>query len=108
MRIEFVGARVFAHGITGDEIRAVVEYPIIVSRVEPRHPDSDPHIFVGRFDENEPPIEVGADRVDAQHWLVFHAMMLRPATAKDLGLDETHPQVVHDITGQRPEGRRQQ
>jgi hypothetical protein len=108
VRIELVGTRVFAHGITGDEIRAVVEYPIIVSRVEPRRSDSDPHIFVGRFDENEPLIEVGADRVDAEHWLVFHAMMLRASTAKELRLDETHPEVVRGMAGQRPEGRERQ
>ncbi len=45
------------------------------------------------------------DRVEAEHWLVFHAMLLRSSTAKRLGLGETHPEVVRDITGQRSEGR---
>lgn len=72
MRVEFVGARVFAHGIDRDEIRAVVEYPIIVGRVEPRLRGSRP----------------------AQYWLVFHAMMLRRTTAKKLRLEKTYPEVV--------------
>ncbi|MBS9535226.1 hypothetical protein KIH27_16685 [Mycobacterium sp. M1] len=84
-------------------MRAVIEYPIFVSRVERRRPDSDPHIFIGRFDENEPPIEVGADRLSARHWLVFHAMMLRLSIAKELGLDRTHPELVRDIAAQRTE-----
>lgn len=80
-------------------------YYTIVSRTEQRRPGSDPHIFVGRFDENEPPIEVGADRLETGHWLVFHAMMLRASTAKVLRLDETHPAVVRDIASQRAERR---
>lgn len=99
MRIDFVGRRWFIHGIRREEVRAVVEYPIVVSRVEQRIPGTDPFIFVGRYDENEPPIEVGAEPVTDRHWPVFHAAMLR--VAKALGLDKTYPDVVRDIANQR-------
>ncbi|TXH10982.1 MAG: hypothetical protein E6R04_03255 [Spirochaetes bacterium] len=101
MRIEFTGRRWFVHNITEEEIRSVLEFPLVRWRLTARIAGSDPFMFVGRYDDNEPPIEVGAEPVTSEHWVVFHAMMLRVGTALDGGLDRTHPEVVRDIASQR-------
>lgn len=80
-----------------------MEHPIVRWRLTARIPGSDPFMFVGRYNDNEPAIEVGAEPVTDEHWVVFHAMMLRVGTAVDGGLDRTHPEVVKDIASQRGE-----
>ncbi len=49
------------HGITDEEIRAVIEYPMWTARVVARIPDSEPRLYIGRRVDTEPPIEVLAD-----------------------------------------------
>ncbi|MFE3444702.1 hypothetical protein ACFXNW_16865 [Nocardia sp. NPDC059180] len=91
------------HGITEQEIRAVVSYPLLRVQVTPRLPGAVPHLFIGNFDEGEPLLEIIADLVDPAEWVVFHAMMLRPQTIKQLQLEALLGD--GDLAQQRPERR---
>jgi hypothetical protein len=71
------------HGITDDEIRAAIEYPLWTARVVPRLPATEPRLYIGRRVDTEPPIEVLAD-TSATACVVFHAMMLRLSTLAEL------------------------
>ena len=82
MRIVILGSAL-RHGITEDEIRSVIEYPIWTARVVPRIPDTEPRLYIGRRADAEPPIEVLADTSSTDR-VVFHAMMLRLSTLAEL------------------------
>jgi hypothetical protein len=71
------------HSITGDEIRAVVMYPLLRYVITTAYPDAETYMFVGRI-EREPWIEVGAEDEDGENWAVFHAMLLTPRRAQDV------------------------
>ncbi|MBH0776201.1 hypothetical protein [Nocardia bovistercoris] len=88
------------HGISDDEIRAVVSYPMLRTRLTQRLPETLPYPFIGNFDQDEPPIEVIADLVDPAEWVVFHAMMLRPQMIRQLQLEELFE--FGDLAYQRP------
>ncbi|GAA5066909.1 hypothetical protein [Nocardia callitridis] len=99
------------HGVTDDEIRAVLSYPVFRIRIAPRQEGSDPYLFIGSYDEDEPLIEVIADLADPDKWIAFHAMMLRPATIQNLRLEMGLELVVNEldldnIVRQRPERRK--
>ena len=66
------------HGITHDEIRAVVSYPALRIALAPRIPNTTPVLHIGPTAANEPWIEVIADNVTPTELIIFHAMMLRP------------------------------
>lgn len=68
------------HGITPDEVRAVVTFPALRLTLAPRRPNSAPMLFVGPAAPNEPWIEVIADMAIPEVAEVFHAMMLRRST----------------------------
>lgn len=98
------------HGIAEDEIRAVLSYPVFRIRIAPRQEGADPYLFIGSYDENEPLLEVIADLVDPDQWIAFHAMMLRPSTIQNLGLEMGLELVMdeldlNNIARQRPERR---
>ena len=90
------------HSIEPDEIRAVVEYPIDRTQLQPRIAGAVPWLYIGKYDEGEPPIEVIADLANPDEVVVFHAMMLRLATALAVGLPDRHPQLIQELVGQRP------
>lgn len=71
------------HGITDDEIRNAIEYPMWTARVAARVPDTEPCLYIGRRADVEPPIEVLADTASGQ-CTVFHAMLLRLSTLAEL------------------------
>jgi len=71
------------HGITEDEVRSAIEYPLWTARVVPRIPDTEPRLYIGRQTDTEPPIEVLAD-ISGDKCVVFHAMMLRLSTLAEL------------------------
>jgi len=79
MRIEIRGSAT-EHGITPDEIRAVVTFPALRLTLAPRRPNSTPVLYVGPAAPNEPWIEVIADMAIPEVAEVFHAMMLRRST----------------------------
>ncbi|MBF6097312.1 hypothetical protein IU510_04365 [Nocardia cyriacigeorgica] len=91
------------HGITEQEIRAVVSYPLLRVHITPRLPGAVPHLFIGNFDEDEPLLEIIADLADSAEWIVFHAMMLRPQTISQLHLEEFLGD--GDLAQQRPQRR---
>lgn len=94
------------HNITDDEIRAVVSYPLLRLHLIPRREGADPYLFIGKFDEDEPLIEVIADLFDdPSDWVVFHAMMLRPQIVKNLQLEALIVGMTGDLASQRPERR---
>ena len=68
------------HGITPDEVRAVVTFPTLRLTLAPRRPNSAPMLYVGPAAPNEPWIEVIADMAIPEVAEVFHAMMLRRST----------------------------
>jgi hypothetical protein len=88
------------HGITEEEIRAVVSYPLLRTQLTPRLPEAVPYLFIGNFDEDQPLIEVIADLADPDEWVVFHAMMLRPQMISQLQLEELLG--AWDLAHQRP------
>lgn len=72
------------HGIADDEIRAVLEHPIIRYRLTPRfEPDAQLNRMVGD-PHGGPLIEVVADQVDAEELHVFHAMLLTSAVVREV------------------------
>jgi hypothetical protein len=89
VRITILDAALW-HGVEPKEIRAVVEYPLDRTPLKPRLQGTRPWLYIGKFDENEPPIEVIGDLTDADGLIVFHAMMLRPSTAIAVGLHLRH------------------
>ncbi|UGT64511.1 hypothetical protein [Nocardia asteroides] len=93
------------HGITGEEIRAVVFYPVLRTRLTPRLPGAVPHLFIGKFDEDEPLIEVIADLADPGEWIVFHAMMLRRELVEQTRLGALLAEADRDFAPQRKERR---
>lgn len=84
------------HDITPEEMRAVMEYPLLRARMKPKY-GKIPFMFVGRYDDNEPPLEVGANYITEDWWAVFHAMLLRRSTARAMNIHVTHPGVFKDI-----------
>ena len=90
------------HGITGAEIRAVVEHPIVRYRLAPRvEPDAQLVRMVGD-PGGGPMVEVVADRVDADELHVFHAMLLTSAVAREV-LEATggHLDLTSGISGRQ-------
>jgi hypothetical protein len=71
------------HGITDNEIRSTIEYPMWTARVVPRIPGTTPRLYIGRLVDTEPPIEVLADISDGE-CVAFHAMLLRQSTLAEL------------------------
>ncbi len=71
------------HGITDDEIRNAIEYPMWTARVVARIPGAEPRLYIGRNADTAPPIEVLADTTTGE-CVVFHAMMLRLSTLTEL------------------------
>jgi hypothetical protein len=71
------------HGITGDEIRAVISFPLLRYGITTAYPDADTYMFVGAMN-NEPWIEVAAEDEDGHTWAVFHAMVLTPRVAAEV------------------------
>ncbi|MFT4086161.1 MAG: hypothetical protein QM658_03250 [Gordonia sp. (in: high G+C Gram-positive bacteria)] len=67
------------HGITDDEIRAVITYPIARQSIPARRHPADLYLYAGAADGRQPHIEVIADHID-DDTIVFHAMLLRPST----------------------------
>lgn len=76
------------HGITGDEIRALIAYPALRLPIAARRAGALPVLHIGPAIANQPWIEVIADHIDPAVAEVFHAMMLRPATVQSTGIDE--------------------
>lgn len=93
------------HGITEEEIRAVLSYPVLRTRLTPRLPGAVPHLFIGKFDEDEPLIEVIADLADPDEWIAFHAMMLRREMIERTRLGALLADVDGDLASQRKERR---
>jgi hypothetical protein len=94
------------HSVTEEEIRAVLSYPVLRIRLAPRQAGAEPHLFVGSYDENEPLLEVIADLAGEDEWIAFHAMMLRAATIRNLGLELVVDDLgLDNIARQRPERR---
>lgn len=86
MRIDIIPSAK-QHGITHDEIRAVVSYPALRIALAPRIPNTTPVLHIGPAAANEPWIEVIADNVTPTELIIFHAMMLRPTLIASLQLD---------------------
>ncbi|MGQ4601375.1 hypothetical protein [Nocardia sp. R6R-6] len=94
------------HGVMEDEIRAALSYPVLRMRIAPRQDGTDPYLFIGSYDENEPLLEVIADLVESDEWVAFHAMMLRASTIQNLGLELVVDDLdLDNIARQRPERR---
>jgi len=87
-----------AHLIADDEIRAVIAHPALRVGLTARRVNTAPVLFIGPAADNQPWIEVIADRIDPSVAEVFHAMMLRPGLIARLGLD---PLVDPDYGPQR-------
>ena len=86
-----MGVKIYAsalkHGITPEEIRCVITYPLVMVPVVSRvFTDARPALYVGRFNENEPLIEVIAE-TSGGTTAIFHAMLLRTATVQHIGLE---------------------
>ncbi len=79
VRIE-ITSRARQHGITDDEIRSVVSFPVARQAIPARRPLAELFLYVGAVDEHQPHIEVIADHTDTTEAVVFHAMLLRPTT----------------------------
>lgn len=79
MRIEIL-TPAHRHGITEQEIRSVVEYPLTVYRIRSRSrfQDADLYRHIG---DPTVVIEVAADLVTHDRLVVFHAMTLRHTVA---------------------------
>ncbi|MBF6176196.1 hypothetical protein [Nocardia blacklockiae] len=94
------------HSVVEEEIRVVLSYPVLRIRIAPRRDGADPYLFIGRYDENEPLLEVIADLAGSDEWVAFHAMMLRPSTIHNLGLELVIDALdLGDTARQRPERR---
>ncbi len=87
MRIEITtSAR--QHGITGDEIRAVLTYFALRISVPAKREGAVLFLHIGPATDNSPYLEVLADFADENTAVVFHAMMLRPSLVNSLGIGE--------------------
>lgn len=76
----------------------MITFPLLRYAITTAYPDADTYMFVGRI-ENEPWIEVGAEDVDGETWVVFHAMLLTSRGAHDVlvlsgGLIDLRDEVV--------------
>lgn len=87
VRIEIL-PHAWQHSITGDEMRAVISYPLLRYAIVTPCPDADSYMFVGQVGQ-EPWIEVAAEDEDGETWAVFHSMLLTEKTAND----------IYDISG---------
>ena len=101
VRIEFL-PHAWQHSITGDEMRAVISYPLLRYAIITPYPDADSYMFVGQVGQ-EPWIEVATEDEDGKTWAVFHSMLLTEKTANGIydisrGAIDLRGQVV----GQRP------
>lgn len=87
--LHFWGVRILCaptawqHGITGDEIRATITYPLLRYGITTAFPDAETYMFVSRIG-NEPWIEVAAEDEDGDTWSVFHAMLLTGRSAREV------------------------
>jgi hypothetical protein len=91
------------HSITGDEIRAVISYPLLRYGITTAYPDADTYMFVGNKINNEPWIEVAAEDEDGHTWAVFHAMMLTPRVAGEVyDISAGIIDLRNDLSPQRP------
>lgn len=81
VRIE-INPSALAHGITPNEIRAVINNYELRFSIPTRlaNVDANNYLYIGRPADNEPWIELIADHADADVRVIFHAMMLRPST----------------------------
>lgn len=61
----------------------MITFPLLRYAITTAYADADTYMFVGRI-ENEPWIEVGAEDVDGETWIVFHAMLLTSRGAQDV------------------------
>ena len=77
-----------AHGITDDEIRAVVSFYVVRVSLTPRVVGAQPFLYIAPAADDEPWIEVIADLNNPAVAVVFHAMMLRPTVVANLDLDK--------------------
>ncbi|MCV7192412.1 hypothetical protein [Mycolicibacterium brumae] len=68
------------HGITDEEIRAVVTFPIARQAIPARRYHADLFLYAGSVNDHQPHIEVIADHIDQAVAVAFHAMLLRPST----------------------------
>lgn len=87
------------HGVTDTEIRTVLAHPAITLRITARREGSILRAHVGPADINEPYIELIADYAIEDETIVFHAMMLRPTFAANLGIAHLLPHNIY--TAQR-------
>ena len=81
MRIEILPSA-WQHSVTGDEIRAIITYPLLRFAIDTRYPDADTYMFIGRI-ADQALIEVAAEDEDGTDWVVFHAMMLTARIARE-------------------------
>jgi hypothetical protein len=91
------------HSITGDEIRAVISYPLVRYGITTAYPDADTYMFVARI-ESQPWIEVAAEDEDGHTWAVFHAMILTARVANEVY--EISGEIIDlrdDLSPQRPD-----
>ncbi|MDV7196960.1 hypothetical protein R4172_05210 [Rhodococcus kroppenstedtii] len=77
-----------AHGITDNEIRAVMSFYVARIALTPRMVGAQPFLYIAPAADGEPWIEVIADLRDPEVAVVFHAMMLRHALVANLELDQ--------------------
>ena len=76
------------HGITDREIRATIDYPMLIVPVTSRlYPDAENLLYVGRCGVSEPPLEVIAETT-ADGIVAFYAMYLRGSTVAAYGLGD--------------------
>lgn len=75
------------HAITDDEIRCVVDHPILVVPIRSRAA-LRALLYVGRYDDNEPLIEVIGELVADSNLTAFHAMYLTRGTIVLAGIED--------------------
>jgi hypothetical protein len=101
VRIRFL-PHAWQHGITGDEMRTVIAYPLLRYAIITPFPEADSYMFVGRT-RKEPWIEVVAEDEGGSTWAVFHAMLLTSKTANDVyGLSRGGIDLRDQVVKQRP------
>lgn len=71
------------HGITGDEIRTIITFPLLRYAITTIFPMAETFMLICRVDQ-QPWIEVAAEDVDGEEWAVFHAMRLTARTAREV------------------------
>lgn len=88
MRIE-IKPSARQHGLSDDEIRAVVSDYLLRFSITARRPGAKLCVYVGPAAEAKAPyIEVIADHADHGVVVVFHAMLLRTSTVQAANLDQ--------------------